>query len=74
MRGEEKMRTRQVTLPIEAIIDLLKSLDAQTREEIFEEVFIECDTSAISIEEADALKTAMNEYELGETISWKSSL
>ena len=67
------MNTRKVNLPIEAIINLLKSLDAHSREVIFEEVFIECDTTPLSKAEEKALKTAMHEYKKGETISWISS-
>lgn len=43
------MNTKQVSLPIEVIVNLLKSLDLQTREEIFKEVFIECDTSSCAM-------------------------
>ena len=67
------MSTRQVNLPIEVIIDLLKSLDPKAKEEIFEEVFIECETAPLSKEEEKALETGMDEYKRGETISWMSS-
>jgi len=67
------MNTKQVSLPIEVIVNLLKSLDLQTREEIFKEVFIECDTAPLSPEETESLKAAVNEYKSGETISWSHS-
>ena len=66
----EKMNTEQVSLPIEAIVNLLRSLDQQAREAIFREVFVECDTTPLSMEEEEALNTAVNEYRKGETISW----
>ena len=67
------MNTKQVSMPIEVIVNLLKSLDLQTREEIFKEVFIECDTAPLSPEEEESLKAAVNEYQRGETISWSHS-
>ncbi len=67
------MNTKQVNLPIEVIVNLLRSLDLQTREEIFKEVFIECDTAPLSPEEDESLKAAVNEYQNGETISWGHS-
>lgn len=67
------MNTKQVSLPIEVIVNLLRSLDLQTREEIFEEVFVECETEPLSPDEEEALRTAVNEYEKGETISWVHS-
>ena len=56
------MNTKQVSLPIEVIVNLLRSLDLQTREEIFKKVFIECDTAPLSLEEEESLKAAENEY------------
>lgn len=67
------MRTKQVNLPIEVILNLLRSLDPQTKEEIFEEIFIESDSAPLSSEEEKDLKKAMNEYERGETIRWTAS-
>jgi hypothetical protein len=67
------MNIRQVNLPLEVIINLLKSLDAQAKEEIFEEVFIECDSAPLSKIEEKALKKAIDEYKRGETIPWVSS-
>ncbi|MCP5106434.1 MAG: hypothetical protein GY950_23825 [bacterium] len=67
------MNTKQVSLPIEVIVNLLRSLDLQTREEVFKEVFIEHDTAPLSPEEEQALQAAENEYERGETISWPHS-
>ena len=64
------MNTKQVNLPTEVIVNLLKSLDLQAREEIFREVFIECDTAPLSQEEQESLKVAENEYQSGETINW----
>jgi len=66
------MNTRKVSLPIEAIVNLLKSLDEKSREKIFEEVFLEYDTSPLSKEEEKALNTAINEYKREETISWNN--
>ena len=67
------MRTKQVNLPIEVILNLLRSLDPQTKEEIFEEIFIESDSAPLSLEEEKDLKKAMKEYERGETIRWTAS-
>ena len=67
------MRTKQVNLPIEVILNLLRSLDPQTKEEIFEEIFIESEPGPLSSEEEKDLKKAMNEYERGETIRWTAS-
>ena len=57
------MNTKQISLPIDVIVNLLRSLDLQTREEIFREVFIECDTAPLSPEEEEFLKAAVDEYE-----------
>ncbi len=67
------MKTKQVSLPIEVIIDLLKSLDDQAKEQIFNEVFVGYDRASLSPGEEQALKTAMKEYERGETVSWMNS-
>ncbi|MCK4763234.1 MAG: hypothetical protein KAW12_13640 [Candidatus Aminicenantes bacterium] len=64
------MSKTQVNIPIEVIINLLRSLDVRAREQIFEEVFIECDTTPLSGEEEQALTIAEDEYKRGETISW----
>jgi hypothetical protein len=67
------MSTTKVNLPIEVIINLLKSLDVQAKEQIFEEVFVGSDTTPLSEDEDQALNTAMDEYKRGETISWVNS-
>lgn len=64
------MAKRQVNLPIEAIINLLNSLDLQAKEEIFQRVFIDCDTAPLTPSEELSVKTAEEEYQRGETISW----
>ena len=67
------MSSTKVNLPIEVIIDLLKSLDAQAKEQIFKEVFVGSDITPLSEGEEQALNTAMDEYKRGETISWVNS-
>lgn len=67
------MSTTRVNLPIEVIINMLKSLDTKAKEQIFTEVFIESDTAPLSKEEQQALNTALDEYKRGETISWVNS-
>lgn len=64
------MNTEQVSLPIEVIVNLLRSLDHQAREAIFREVFIECDPAPLSLEEEESLNAAVNEYQRGETIDF----
>jgi len=62
------LKTTQV--PIEPLINLLRSLSDDAKETIFEKVFIEEDTSPLTKEEEQALIKAEKELNAGETFRW----
>ncbi len=64
------MRTDTVSIPLEVIVELLKNLNEEAREKIFEEVFLEADTSPLTEEERKLLEIAERELREGETIPW----
>ncbi|RLC46568.1 MAG: hypothetical protein DRH57_05830 [Candidatus Cloacimonadota bacterium] len=64
------MQTKKITVPIEIIIQLLKRLKDEEKEEIFKEVFIEEDTQPLTEEERISINIAEEELKKGETISW----
>ncbi len=64
------MRTNTVSVPLEVIVKLLKNLNEEAKEKIFEEVFLETDTSPLTEEEKKLLETAEKELREGETIPW----
>jgi len=64
------MRTNTVSIPLEIIVELLKNLNEEAREKIFEEVFLEADTSPLTEEERKLLEIAERELREGETIPW----
>ncbi len=64
------METKTTTISVDSLISLLKSLDDEVKEEIFEKVFIEEDTSPLSDEERRSLSMAESELKTGETIKW----
>ncbi len=61
---------KNVSIPIDIIIELLKKLDEKAKQEIFEKVFLEEDTTPLTIEEKFEIEKAEKELENGETISW----
>ena len=64
------MSVKMTQVPIEPLIDLLKSLNDDAKETIFEKVFIEEDTSPLTKEEEQALIKAEKELNAGETLGW----
>jgi len=52
------------------LINLLKSLSKEAKEERFEKVFIEEDTAPFTNEERQAVMKAEEEFKSGETIRW----
>ena len=64
------MSIKTALVPIESLINLLKSLSEEAKEEIFEKVFIEEDTVPLTNEERQAVMKAEEEFKSGETIRW----
>ena len=64
------MKTKNVSIPIDIIIELLKKLNEEERQEIFEKVFLEVDNSPLTIEEKQEIERAEQELKNKETISW----
>jgi len=64
------MASRTVSISIEALIDLLRDLDEEAKDEIFQRVFVESDTEPLTQEEEEALKDAEEEFRRGETVKW----
>jgi len=68
-RGENMSR-KTTSIPIESLINLLKGLSEEAKEEIFEKVFIEEDITPLTNEEREAVIKAEEEIKTGETIRW----
>jgi len=49
---------------------LLKKLNEEAKQEIFEKVFLEEDTTSLTIEEKREIEKTEKELKHGETISW----
>jgi len=64
------MKVKNVSIPIDIIIELLKKLNEEEKQEIFEKVFLEEDTTPLTIEEKHEIEKAEKELKEGETISW----
>ncbi len=64
------MKVKNVSIPIDIIIELLKKLNEEEKQEIFEKVFLEEDTSPLTIEEKQEIERSDHELKNRETISW----
>jgi len=64
------MSVKMTQVPIEPLINLLRSLSDDAKETIFEKVFIEEDTSPLTKEEEQALIKAEKELNAEETFRW----
>ena len=64
------MTSKTVTISIDCIIDMLKQLNDNEKNEIFEKVFFDTDNQPLSNSEKESLVRAEKELECGETIAW----
>jgi cell division protein FtsX len=64
------MKTKEVPISIDLIIEMLKNLNEEAKQEIFERVYLEEDTSPLTAEEKEAIKMAEEEIKRQETIKW----
>ena len=64
------MEIKNISIPIDIIIELLKKLDEEVKQEIFEKVFLEEDTTPLTMEEKYEIEKAKKELKNGETIPW----
>jgi len=64
------MEVKNVSIPIDIIIELLKKLDEEAKQEVFEKVFLEEDTTPLTMEEKYEIEKAKKELKNGETIPW----
>ena len=64
------MSVKTVTISVDSVINLLKDLTDEEKNEIFEKIFIEEDTAPLSREEQEAIGKAEQELTKGETILW----
>lgn len=64
------MAVKTINIPLDTLIDLLKDLNPEDKDEIFERVFIEPDPEPLTAAERRALQTAENQLKQGETIKW----
>ena len=64
------MRVKNVSVSLDIIIEFLKKLNEEAKQEIFEKVFLEEDTIPLTVEEKQEIKIAEQELENRETISW----
>ena len=65
---------KEVKIPFSTIVDIVRNLSDDLKNELFERVFIEYDTSSLSEQEKKFLNEGLAEYEKGETISWQKHL
>ena len=64
------MKVKNVSIPIDIIIELLKKLSEEAKQEVFEKVFLEEDAAPLTMEEKYEIEKAEIELKNGETISW----
>jgi len=62
------MASRTVSISIEALIGLLRDLDEEANDEIFQRVFVVSETEPLTQEEKKALRDAEEEFRKGETV------
>ena len=67
---KDTISVKTVTVSIDSVIDLLKDLTDEEKNEIFERIFIEEDIEPLSREEQQAMVKAEQELMKGETIQW----
>ncbi len=64
------MSVQTVTVSVDSVINLLKDLTDEEKNEIFERVFIEEVLEPLSRQEQQAIVKAERELMKGETVSW----
>jgi len=64
------MEIKNISIPIDIIIELLKKLDEEVKQEIFEKVFLEEDTTPLTMEEKYEIEKAEKELKNGESVPW----
>ena len=64
--------SNEVKIPFEMIVDIVKNLNDDLKEELFNRVFLEFDTSPLTNKEKNCLKEAIKEYNMGETVTWQN--
>jgi len=64
------MRVKNVSVSLDIIIEFLKKLNEEAKQEIFEKVFLEEDTIPLTGEEKQEIKIAEQELKDRETILW----
>ncbi len=64
------MSVKTIAISVDSVINLLRDLTHEEKEEIFEKVFIEEDTHLLSSSEQISLVEAEQNLIQGETISW----
>lgn len=65
------METKTLTMPEDAVINMLKSLPEDDLIDIFWKTLVKGDVSPISKEEREDIERAKVEFEKGETIKWE---
>jgi hypothetical protein len=64
------MEAKTIHIPMEILVNLLKSLNDREKNEIFEKVFIDEENEPLSEEEKESVILAEQELKDGKTISW----
>ncbi len=65
------MSNRNISLPQDAIVGILKALPENVLRDIFWRAFADVDDSPLSEAERSALAAADAEFERGETVRWE---
>jgi hypothetical protein len=65
------MATKTLTLPEDAVVNLLKTLPEEVLIDIFWKTIVECDITPLSEDERKGVEKALTEFKEGKTIKWE---
>jgi len=64
--------TATISIPENAIVNILKDLPENVLTDIFWKTFVSCDDSSLTESEKKSIAKAKEEFKKGETIKWQS--
>ena len=65
------MEQSQITIPKNALVDLLRTQPKEVLLEVFEDLLVSWDDSPLSTEESVEIENAKSEFLKNETIKWQ---
>ena len=66
------MNTKNLSIPEDTIINMLKMLPKKVLVDIFWKTLVEPDTSPLTLNEKDSIQKGLVEYKMGTTVKWKN--